>query len=209
MEGTANEALVAPAAREFITNTITLANATNPAGIFPTINGTNVLDFTQDRTGTTTAGTVTVTSSSVATPTVQVASVPAGLFVGATLMGRTITSITGNTITLNAAPAETIASATVRPFESNIVTNVTSNAGLFAGMVVSGPGIVPGTTVTTFSSTASADVLSTTAPGFPARPDRDGDSRERARQHVCRSHPVGTDGDRHLWQYRHTFRPCQ
>jgi fibronectin-binding autotransporter adhesin len=60
---------------------------------------------------------VGVTSSTLASPTVTVASVPQYLVVGSTLLGQTVTAISGNTITLagnaNAAITSTGGSATI------------------------------------------------------------------------------------------------
>ncbi len=64
-----------------------------------------------------TAGSVVVTASSTSSPTVTVESVPSGLTTGARLLGRTVSTVVGTTITLSGGNAEaTINTATVRTF---------------------------------------------------------------------------------------------
>ncbi|OYW95503.1 MAG: hypothetical protein B7Z23_02335, partial [Pseudomonadales bacterium 32-61-5] len=76
------------------------------------------------------AGTTITALSSVATVSITstsgnsvfVSSVPSNLFVGATLLGRTVTDINGTIITLDGAPTETIAATTTREFQTNTIT---------------------------------------------------------------------------------------
>ena len=71
-------------------------------------------------TGANTAGTVNVVTSNAASPTVTVTSVPASLVVGSTLLGQTVTAISGTTVTLGGNANKTIGSATdVTYFGSN------------------------------------------------------------------------------------------
>ena len=63
-----------------------------------------------------TAGSVVVTSSSTASTTVTVAGVPTALTVGATLLGKTITAIDGNTVTLSGFASTAISNATPTAF---------------------------------------------------------------------------------------------
>lgn len=70
------------------------------------------------------SGTVNVTSSSTASPTVTVTSVPATLIVGATLLGQTVTAISGTTVTLGGNANQTISTAT------NVAYSVIPRAGL-------------------------------------------------------------------------------
>jgi RHS repeat-associated protein len=76
----------------------------------------NRSDYTYEMAST---GNATVTTASTSSATVTVASVPPGLAVGSIFMGRTVTVISGNTITLNGNANATIATATVRPFNYN------------------------------------------------------------------------------------------
>ena len=55
------------------------------------------------------AGTVAVTNSSTTSPVVEVSSVPTGLTVGATLLGREVQLINGNTLTLSGSANANIA----------------------------------------------------------------------------------------------------
>ncbi|WP_395734312.1 autotransporter-associated beta strand repeat-containing protein [Prosthecobacter sp.] len=87
------------------------------------------------------AGTTITSLSSVATVNINstsgnnvlVASVPSNLFVGATLLGRTVTDITGNTVTLDGAPNEAIAAPTIREFQTNTITLSTTPATSVTG----------------------------------------------------------------------------
>jgi hypothetical protein len=62
------------------------------------------------------AGTVAVTNSSTTSPVVEVSSVPTGLTVGATLLGREVQLINGNTLTLSGSANANIAASTPKSF---------------------------------------------------------------------------------------------
>ncbi|WP_397380167.1 autotransporter-associated beta strand repeat-containing protein [Prosthecobacter sp.] len=77
------------------------------------------------------AGTTITALSSVATVSIGSTSgndvlvsgaVPSNLFVGATLLGRTVTAINGTTLTLDGAPNESISATTTREFQTNTIT---------------------------------------------------------------------------------------
>jgi autotransporter-associated beta strand protein len=69
-----------------------------------------------------TVATVNVTLSNIGSTAVTVASVPANLFVGATLLGRRVTTIAGTSITLDGNANETIVSSAAREFQTNTIT---------------------------------------------------------------------------------------
>jgi len=88
-----------------------------------------------------------VISSSVSSPTVTVSSVPAGVEVGAAFLGRTVTAISGTTVTLNGNANFAVTPGTVSGMattNANNTVTVASTAGLYAGMNVTGTGIPVG-----------------------------------------------------------------
>lgn len=70
------------------------------------------------------AANVTVSTSSTASTSVTVASVPTALTVGSTLLGRTVSTIVGTTLTLSGNANATVTTATQKPFISPAATVV-------------------------------------------------------------------------------------
>lgn len=77
-------------------------------------------------------GTVSVTSSTAGSPTITVASVPSYLTVGSAMLGRTVTEISGTTITLNGNANVAISSPT--PITVYPDTGDTTFAGVISGI---------------------------------------------------------------------------
>lgn len=90
------------------------AQPVQPGEVFNAVRLTNTVDgLTQPLLPT---GTVTVTQSSTTSSVVEVSSVPSGLTVGATLLGREVQLINGSTLTLSGSADANIAVSTSRTF---------------------------------------------------------------------------------------------
>jgi autotransporter-associated beta strand protein len=104
--------------------------------------------------GASTLGSVSVTSSNTGNANVTVASVPGTLVVGSTLLGQTVTAISGSSVTLSGNASQTIASATTVAYRGSTAASLTKTGnGLLqlsgvntftGGMTVSGGGLDPG-----------------------------------------------------------------
>jgi len=132
------------------------------------------------------AANVTVSSSSTATTSVTVASVPSALTLGSTLLGRTVSTISGTTLTLSGVANATITAATQKAFvspaasvvpvavisvsvsnssaTSNKVTVVSVPADLIVGVTLLGEPVtkIEGTTIT-LADNAHQTITSSTA----------------------------------------------
>lgn len=94
-------------------------NGVSYAPLVPTLSISSIIN------GASTLGSVSVLTSSTASTSVTVASVPGSLVVGSTLLGQSVTAISGTTVTLGGNASQTIASATTAAYRASTAASIT------------------------------------------------------------------------------------